>query len=141
MKKEPKLDVKLACRNLWNLYALNHRSEVGLKLFSEILLRVGDAYTHTEVDLATAVKCFAHFQYKDEACIELLLRHTIRQADDMSVRSLASIVKSFADLGNAHPTLMGITREILLKTIDAKAAHLSEVDVDEVQPTDCTQLM
>ncbi len=43
-EKEPKLDIKLAVRNLWNLYALDYRSEEGLEAFAKVILRVGNAH-------------------------------------------------------------------------------------------------
>ena len=136
LKKEPKLDVKLACRNLWNLFALDHRSEVGLQLFAEVLLRVGEAYKLTELDLANSIRAFSHFQYKHERCIELLLKQSIKTANEMDLRSLAVIVSSFVDLGIPNPTLLAITKETLLKSIDLKADHLTTVQ--DLNPTDCT---
>jgi hypothetical protein len=47
-------------------------------------------------------------------CLELLLKQTIRGASEMKLRSLAVIVNSFAELDVVNPTLLGITREILL---------------------------
>ena len=45
----------------------------------------------------------------------------------MKLRSLAVIVNSFAELDVINPTLLGITREVLLNQIDQKAEHLTRV--------------
>ena len=37
--KEPKLEPKIACRNLWNLFSLDTRSDIALKLFSDVILK------------------------------------------------------------------------------------------------------
>lgn len=58
--KEPKLEPRMACRNLWNLYALDHRSEAGLKFFAEVIHN-SDPSTLNELDLANSLRAFAHF--------------------------------------------------------------------------------
>ena len=58
--KEPKLESKTACRNLWNLFAFDHRSEAGLKLFSETILKTDPAKLN-ELDLANLLRAFSHF--------------------------------------------------------------------------------
>lgn len=57
----------------------------------------------------------------------------------MKLRSLAVIVNSFAELDVINPTLLGITREILLNQVDQKAEHLTSVQ--DLQPIDCAQFM
>ena len=117
-EKEPKLDAKLAIRNLWNLFALDYKSEQGLEAFANVLVRVGNAYQFSEIDIANIVRTFAHFEYKNHDCLDLMLRKTIKQANDMDIKSLATIVASLADLDKADPVLMSITREIILKNSD-----------------------
>jgi len=34
LKEADTMDVAMACRNLWNLFSLNYRSEEALKVFS-----------------------------------------------------------------------------------------------------------
>jgi len=58
--KEPKLETYIACRNLWNLYALGRRSEAGLKLFAEVIQN-SDPSKLNELDLANSLRAFAHF--------------------------------------------------------------------------------
>ena len=61
LKAEPKLEIKLACRNLWNLFALDFKSEVAMKLFSDVIMRVGEPYKLNELDIANSLRAFAHF--------------------------------------------------------------------------------
>jgi hypothetical protein len=78
LASEPKLEVKLAIRNLWNLYALDYKSEKGLEVFANVMVRVGNAYPFTDLDLATALKTFAHFEYKNHDCLDLLMRKAVK---------------------------------------------------------------
>lgn len=96
------------------MFALDHKSNVALKLFADVILRVGEPYKLNELDIANSLRAFAHFQYVNYDCLELLLKQTIRSASEMKLRSLAVIVNSFAELDVINPTLLGITREILL---------------------------
>ncbi len=116
LTKDPELKVVLACRNLWNLYALNHRSEHGLKIFSEIILR--DSKFLNEMDIANSVRAFAHFQYMNYDCLEVLLKLSIRTGNDMKFHSLGVILNSFAELDITNPTLLNITKEIILAGSD-----------------------
>ena len=59
-KREPVLTVKTAARNLWNLYSLDHRSEDGLKLFTQVLLNARSE-EFNELDIANALRAYAHF--------------------------------------------------------------------------------
>jgi hypothetical protein len=96
------------------LFALDVRNETALKMFSDVILRVGEPYKLNELDLANSLRSFAHFQYVNYDCLELLLKQTIRSAHEMKLRSLAVIVNSFSELDVVNPTLLGITKEILL---------------------------
>lgn len=97
MQKEPKLDIKIVCKNLYNLFALDYKSEEGLELFSDVIVRVGPAYRLPDFDLALALKTFAHFNHKeDEQCLEILVKQSIRTVNEMSLSTLASVVHSCA---------------------------------------------
>ena len=61
LKSEPKLEIRLACRNLWNLFALDYKSQDALKLFADVILRVGEPYKLNELDIANSLRAFAHF--------------------------------------------------------------------------------
>lgn len=58
--KEPKLDTYLACRNLWNLYALDTKHEVAMQKFAECIF-ASDVSKMKELDIANAIRAFAHF--------------------------------------------------------------------------------
>ena len=58
--KEPKLEPRIACRNLWNLFALGHKSEAGLKLFADVIQN-SDPSKLNVLDLANSLRAFAHF--------------------------------------------------------------------------------
>ena len=115
--KEPKIDTYTACRNLWNLYALDHKNEVAVQKFSEVIV-AADASKLNELDIANSLRAFAHFQHVDLDCIEVLLKQTIRRAQEFKLQSLAVIANSLADLDVANPTFLEITKQILLKKID-----------------------
>jgi len=66
MQSEPKLDVRVACKNLYNLYVLYYKAGEALELFSDVLVRVGPAYRLPDFDLAVALKTFAHFNHKED---------------------------------------------------------------------------
>jgi hypothetical protein len=103
------------------------------------MLRVGNAYPFTDLDLATALRTFAHFEYKNHDCLDLLMRKSVKQASEMGMRSLAVVVSSFAQLDKADPVLMTITREAILKGSDFKAIQLGDPQqTEDLSPVDCT---
>lgn len=51
---EPKLDTYTACRNLWNLQALDYRSEIALTKFAETIV-AADVNKLNEVDIANSL--------------------------------------------------------------------------------------
>ena len=57
---EPKIDLYLSCRNLWNLYALDYKSEAALEKFS-LCIQEADGSKLNELDIANALRAFAHF--------------------------------------------------------------------------------
>ena len=59
----------------------------------------------------------------------------------MEMKSLATIVASFADLDKADPVLMSITRELIMKQSDIHTLAAAGEKVQDLRPTDCTQLM
>ena len=60
LKKEPKLPMKIAARNLWNLFALDHKSEDALIMFTNVYLQAKPEDLN-ELDIANALRAFAHF--------------------------------------------------------------------------------
>lgn len=54
---------------------------------------------------------------------------------------MATIVASFADLDKADPVLMTITKEIIMKACDIQTLSVVGEKVEDLRPTDCTQLM
>lgn len=91
-----------------------------------------------ELDLANSLRALAHFQHLDYDCLEMLLKESIKQSGDMKLRSLAVVLNSFAELDVTNPTLLTITREILLRSIDYKGPGS---EVQELLPIDCAQFM
>ena len=128
---EPKLPFNLACRNLWNLYALDYESESALQQFSDIVIS-----THpdklNEIDVAHTLRALSHFNCKRYECIEQLLKLTIRKADIYKIQTLADVIHSLAELEVINPTLMQITKQILLKKLDNKAVgpHGEPINID-----------
>jgi hypothetical protein len=74
-----------------------------------------------ELEIANALVAFAHFQFIDFDCQEFLLKASIQRASEMKLLTLAVVVNAFAELEIINPTLLSITREILLTTIDRKS--------------------
>lgn len=84
LKSELTLSSDLACRNLWNLQALNYYDKAAFDLFSEIIVK-----NHTklsEIDVANALSSLAHFKHVGTeaavSCLESLIKVTIRHAKE-----------------------------------------------------------
>ena len=120
LKSEPKLPLLLASRNFWNLYALNYKSETALNMFTEVY-RSTKMENLDDISIANALVAFAHFQYIDFDCMEVLLKASIQRASGMKLATLALVVNAFAQLEVHNPTLLQITRQVLLTSIDRKA--------------------
>ena len=73
------------------------------------------------IDVASALRSYAHFQHLDYDCIEVLLKISINRATDFNMQTLAVTVNALAELDITNPTLLQITKQILLKRIDEKA--------------------
>ena len=67
------------------------------------------------------VRSYAHFQHLNYDCIEVLLKISINRATDFNMQTLAVTVNSLAELDITNPTLLQITKQILLSRIDEKA--------------------
>ena len=106
---EPKLDTYTACRNLWNLQALDYRSDLALAKFAETIV-AADVNKLNEVDIANSLHALAHFNHVDFDCIEKLLKQTIRKAQDFKLQTLAVIANSLADMDVANPTFLEILK-------------------------------
>ena len=62
---------------MWSLYALDYKSEEALAKFSQVIL---DSESIHELDVANAVRAFAHFEHMDFATLEKLIKQTIMNA-------------------------------------------------------------
>lgn len=80
----PTHDTYLSSRNLWNLYALDFKSEIALEKFSQVI-QEADGAQLSEIDIANAIRAFAHFQYVNYECIESLLKQTIKRASEFKL--------------------------------------------------------
>jgi len=80
MLAEPTLTSYTACRNLWNFYAFDYHDKVALERFSKVILDTKPDSLN-ELDIANAVRSFAHFQHMDYDCLEVLLKESIKRAD------------------------------------------------------------
>ena len=103
--QEPMLPHGLACRNLWNLYALDHYREDALQKLSDIVHQTNPDKLY-EIDIAHTLRAFSHFRFKRYECIESLLKTTIRKADLFKVQTLADVIHSLAELEITNPTLL-----------------------------------
>ena len=120
MVKEPQLSYVIACKNLWNLYALDHFNKVAMDCFTQVILSTKPELIKP-IDVASALRSYAHFQHLNYDCIEVLLKISINRATDFNMQTLAVTVNSLAELDITNPTLLQITKQILLSRIDEKA--------------------
>lgn len=65
---------------MWNLFAFDYYDKVAFERFSQVLLTAEPDKLH-DLDIANAVRSFAHFEHVDYDCLEVLLKQTIRRAD------------------------------------------------------------
>ena len=83
LKSELALSSDLACRNLWNFYALNYYEPELFDLLGSIIVKHHDKLS--EIDVANAFKAFAFFKHTqtEQAAITLesLVRRTIREVN------------------------------------------------------------
>ena len=135
---EPKLTHVMACRNLWNLYALDYESEDALDRLSQVVMETNEDKLG-EIDIAHTLRAFSHFKYRKYACIEHLLKITIKKADMYKVQTLADVIHSLAELEIVNPTLLQITKQVLLRKLDRKAEGPNGEPV--IQDSDGTDLM
>ena len=70
--KEPKLTSYTAARNLWNLFAIDYFDKPAMERFSQVLIDSEPSKLH-DLDIANAVRSFAHFQYIDYDCLEVII--------------------------------------------------------------------
>lgn len=112
----------MACRNLWNLYAFDYYDKQALERFSQVIIEAKPDQLN-ELDIADAVRSFAHFKHMDYDVLEVLLKQSIRRADTFKLQTLSVILNSFAELDIQNPTLLAISKQILLSKIDGKAEN------------------
>jgi len=107
----PDLDVKIACRNLWNLSALEYRSDEALKQLTAVVM--SKQHLLNDLDVSNCIRAFAVFNHLDFDCLEFLLKQSIRTATEMKLFSLAVILHSFALMDIKNPMLINISKEII----------------------------
>jgi hypothetical protein len=76
--------------------------------------------------------------------MEFLLKLSIQRADTMKLLTLATVINSFAELEITNPTLLSITKEILLNTIDRKSNiedPMMLAKSEDIKPNEITQFM
>lgn len=71
-----------------------------------------------EMDIANSLRAFASFEHVDYACLEKLIKCSIIKITSFNTRSHASILSSLADLDIHNPTLLTISREIIIQKFD-----------------------
>ena len=143
--KEPKITSYTAARNLWNLFAIDYFDKQAMERFSQVLLDCEPEKLH-HLDIANALRSFAHFHYLDYDCLEVLIKETIKRAEKFEMQTLAVILNSLAALDISNPTLLTICKHILLQKIDAKATladgePLITVERPTLKPIDCAMFM
>ena len=70
---DPGLNSYTASRNLWNLYAFDYYDKVAMDRFANVIMHT-DPQKLNELDIANTVRSFAHFQFLDYDCLEVLLK-------------------------------------------------------------------
>lgn len=140
------MPIGLSCRNLWNLYALDYKSEAALQQFSDVIMATKpDALN--EIDVAHSLRAFAHFKFKRYECIESILKLSIRKADIYKVQTLADVIHSLAELDIINPTLLEITKQVLLRKLDHKAVGpygepiVTDQDSIDLKPFETAMIM
>jgi hypothetical protein len=111
--KAPQLGYRVACRNLWNFYALDHHSVAVLDKCAASILEAPPNELN-QLDVANALRAFAHFDYVHFECLEKLLKISINRTQEFNLMSLAVVVNSFAQLDIVNPTLLAIVKEVIL---------------------------
>lgn len=57
--QDPNLEVNLACRNLWNLSSLQHKHDIAIEHFIQVILNNKDKIN--EIDASNALTSFNQF--------------------------------------------------------------------------------
>jgi ribosomal protein L25 (general stress protein Ctc) len=68
-----------------------------------------------ELDVANAMRAFAHFKYINYEAMESLIKVSIKHAQEYKLQSLAVITNSLAQLDIQNGTYFSIIKNILLK--------------------------
>lgn len=116
MKAEPKIPVELACRNLWNFYALGHYDSALFDKFATVIVKHHESLQ--EVDVANALRAFAYYKHTSSepagACLESLVRRTIRSAHEWKLQTLAVVTNALADLDIQNTTVFAIVKNVIV---------------------------
>ncbi len=145
------MPVDMACRNLWNFYSLNYYDRQLFDMISDIIVKNHDKVS--ELDVANALSSFLHFKHTESpsaiACLESLIRTTIRNAKSYKLQTLAVISNALADMEIQNVTYFNIIKNIIMeidiqdKAIEeGKEIPLSNKSLEKtLKPLDCAQLM
>ena len=112
--KEPKLSYVVASKNLWNLYALDHFNKVAVDCFTRVIVDTKPELIKP-IDIASAMRAYAHFQHLDYDCMEMLLKIAISRTREFNLQTLAVTLNSFAELDITNETLLQISKQYLLE--------------------------
>ena len=83
----------------------------------------------------------------DYDSLEVLLKQSIRRAENFPMQTLAVILNSFSELDISNPTLLSISQQILLSKIDTKAISadgmplIPSTEKPSLTPVDCAMFM
>ena len=99
-----------------------------------------------------ALRCFAHFDHVDFSCLEKLIKQTIIKAQTFNTQTLAVVLNSLADLDIHNPTLLTISKELIIQKFDEgqlaseqgltiEGPPLNKDTKDELRPLSCAQFM
>ena len=117
-----------------------------MERFSKVILDTEPSKLH-DLDIANAVRAFSHFNYIDYDCLEVCLKQSIRRADKLPMQTLAVILNSFAEMEVSNPTLLEISKQVLLQKIDSKAVSpngmplINDSEKASLSPVDCAMFM
>jgi hypothetical protein len=100
IKSEVTLSSEIACRNLWNFYAVNYYDPELFDIFGKVIVKNHEILS--EIDVANAFRAFAHFKHtgtpQAEATLESLVRRSIRDLQSWRMQTIAQVSNSLAEL-------------------------------------------
>lgn len=103
----------MACRNLWNFYCLDYFDEKVFELLSNQVAK--NPAKLLELEVANALRAFAHFNYINYDAMDPLIRTSIARAADFNTKTLAVILNSMAELDIKNQTLFTHVKNLIMK--------------------------